>query len=350
MRIAIIGAGVAGRSLYRFLELDGMLDIHEVEIFDLERPCKSMCKIHPCAWGVKTPEWKRACAMLETKTRVLREFTRIYRNDSLVRCDLCTIDKPKFLDDICPEENIQRGGFDDDCSKYDLVVDATGEKRAVLPPLKDDMKITCWQAVFRADRENLDMGVFPSKSVGYSWVFPLKHPFVHIGGGAMKWDFGFTMPIETQNAMRYAGVMDKEPVCGWHESKIRLMSPIYSRPIVHQNVVGIGESVGAVSPNNGAGILPGIMSARLLADHIQDSSSNVLVGEPGYWKRLYEMDLIKMFGFLDRETEIIKKLINRKRVGIRDYICLYHNTRYFGMYPGIKDVLITLKSVGARFL
>lgn len=343
MRVAIVGAGIGGRALHRFLELDGMLDTHDVEIFDLARP-KTHCHIHPCAWGVKTPEWKRVCGMLETKPRILREFNRINRNGTMLRCELCTIDKPIFLDDICPEKNIQRGGFDGDCSKYDLVVDATGEKRAVLPPIKNDMKITCRQALFKTDIEDLGVAIIASPSVGYSWIFPLKFPFVHIGQGAMNWDFDCDLPPETTEAMQYAGVADKDPICGWHESKIRLLSPKHSSPICRGNVVGISEAAGVVSPNNGAGILPGIISARLLADHIHDDTWGTGLGYA------YEMDLIKKFGFLDRETEIVKKLVNHKQVGLRDLLCLYRNTRYFGMYPGPKQVIDSLKMVGARFL
>lgn len=348
MQIAIVGAGVAGRSLWRFMELDGMLDTHEVEIFDVERPCKSMCKIHPCAWGVKTSEWKRACAMLETKTHIQRVFTQVNQDGNMMPCELATIDKPFFLDDICPEENVQRDGFDGNCSKYDLVVDATGEKRAVLPPLKDDMVHVCRQAVFSTHVEDLDIAVFPGPNIGYAWVFPLKHPFVHVGYGAVRWNLDFVTPDELIKAMRHADVLEKEPVCGWHDSRIRTMSPVYCRPITYGNVVGVGEAVGCTSPNNGAGILPGIMSARLLADHILDSSSNIFVEEPDYWKRLYEIDLIKMFGFLDRETEILKKLLNYKRLGIRDYYSLYRNCRYFGMYPGMSEVVRIFKKVGAR--
>jgi len=347
MRIAIVGAGVAGRSLYRFMELDGITDAHDVEIFDLERP-HTRCRIHPCAWGVKTPEWKRACRMLETKRRILREFTRINRNGEMIRCDLCTIDKPKFLDDICPEDNIQRGGFDDDCSKYDIVVDATGEKRAILPPLKDDMKITCRQALFKTSVENVDMTVIPSPSVGYSWVFPIDNQFIHIGQGAMKWDFDFITPPETAEAMKYAGVEGREPVCGWYESKIRLMSPVYSRPITSGNVVGVGEAAGCVSPHTGAGILPGILSARLLADYILYDVSKPPHDE--YWIPLYERAIISEFGFLNRETKIIRKIINNETVNLIDLVCLYRNIRYFGMYPGPKQVIDQLKMVGARFL
>jgi flavin-dependent dehydrogenase len=252
-----------------------------------------------------------------------------------------------FLNDICPEKNIQRGGFDGDCSKYDLVVDATGEKRAVLSPIRNDMKITCRQGLFNSPIEDLDITILPSRSIGYCWIFPLKPPFVHIGQGAMSWDFP---PPEIRAAMGIAGVAGKDPICGWHTSQIRLMSPIHSRPNIYGNVVGVGESCGAVSPNNGAGILPGILSARLLADHILDSSSSLYDGHPEYWMRLYEMDLIKEFSFLDRETEIVRKLVDGRRVGLRDLICLYKNAKHFGIYPGPKQIIDHLKMVGARFL
>lgn len=349
MRIAIVGAGVSGRALWRFMELDGMLDTHEVEIFDLKRP-QTICRIHPCAWGVKTPEWKRVCGMLETKTHIHREFTRVNRSGTMLRCELCTIDKPMFLDDICPEENIQRSalgdvtqreGYSDLVDHYDLVVDATGEKRAVLPPIHNDMKITCRQAAFKTDIEEIDITIIPSKSVGYCWIFPLNPPFVHIGQGAMNWDFP---PPEIREAMEIAGVAGDDPICGWHESKIRLMSPRHSHPICRGNVVGVGEAAGCVSPNNGAGTLPGIISSKMLADHIHDDTWGMGLGYA------YEIDLMKKFGFLDRETEIVKKLINNKRVGIRDLLCLYRNTKYFGMYPGMREVISSLKMVGARFL
>jgi flavin-dependent dehydrogenase len=221
------------------------------------------------------------------------------------------------------------------------VVDATGEKRAVLPPIHNDMKITCRQAAFKSPVEDLNITIIPSESVGYSWIFPLNPPFVHIGQGAMSWDFP---PPEIREAMEIAGVAGDDPICGWHESEIRLMSPRHSYPICRGNVVGIGEAAGATSPNNGAGILPGIISAQLLADHIHDDTWGMGLGYA------YEIDLMKKFGFLDRETEIVKKLINNKRVGIRDLWCLYRNTRYFGMYPGIREVISSLKMVGARFL
>ena len=358
MRIAIVGAGVAGRSLWRFMELDGMLDIHEVEIFDIERP-HTRCQIHPCAWGVKTPEWKRVCSMLETKPHILREFTRLNRSGNMSRSTLCTIDKPMFLADICPEDNIQRDalgdvtqeeGYSNLVHHYDLVVDATGVKRAILPSLADDMIHTCRQALFSTHIEDLDISVFPAPNIGYSWVFPLNHPFVHIGQGAVKWDLGITISPEIMEAMEYAGVMGKKPICGWHESKLRTMSPRYCRPITSRNVVGVGEAVGCTSPNNGAGILPGILSAQLLAECIPDTPSDMSTTDPNHWQHRYEDDLIEMFSFLDRETEILKRLLNYKRLGIRDYISLYQNCRYFGMYPGMREVVRIFKMVGARLI
>jgi flavin-dependent dehydrogenase len=104
-----------------------------------------------------------------------------------------------------------------------------------------------------------------------------------------------------------------------------------------------------VSPNNGAGILPGIISARMLADYILDDSSGVHPNQPGGWVRSYEKELIRHFDFLNRETGIIRKLITDKRVGIMDLLCLYRNTKYFGMYPGMREIIRSLKLVGARF-
>jgi flavin-dependent dehydrogenase len=46
---------------------------------------------------------------------------------------------------------------------------------------------------------------------------------------------------------------------------VRITPPRLAKPISHNNVYGIGESVGAVYPVLGEGIIPGMQSAELFA-------------------------------------------------------------------------------------
>ncbi|MEA3340022.1 MAG: hypothetical protein U9R15_08655 [Chloroflexota bacterium] len=342
MRIAIVGAGIAGRALWRFLELQ---DRHDVEIFDLKQG--NRCGIHPCAWGVEQTKFRLAHTHLQLPIEtVYRNFSELNLDGDMIKCNLCTFDKPAFLEQMCSSDNIQTGVVLSPHNDYDLIIDATGEKRAILPQIPDDMKITCRQTLYKTHTEDLDISMFPSKSVGYAWAFPLDNGFVHIGQGAMKWENisipsrGKSAPEETWKAMRYAGVTGKEPVCGVKESKIRLLTPAYCQPIAWRNIVGVGESIGAVSPHSGAGIIPSITCARLLAENIDED----------HRFRHYTAAMMKEFAFMDRETEIVKKLITGRRVNLRDLICLYKNDRWFGLYPGPVQIIRALRGFGARFI
>jgi len=343
LRIAIVGAGVAGRALWRFLELQ---DRHDVHIFDVKQG--NRCGIHPCAWGVEQNKFREAHDQMQLPVKTIyRNFRELNLDGDMIRCSLCTFDKPAFLEQMCSSDNIQIGFVSSQLDDYAIVVDATGEKRALLPAIPDDRKITCRQTLYKTDEPHLDISLFPSESVGYAWAFPLNEGLVHIGQGAMKWEnisigvpsLGKSAPEETWKAMRYAGVSRKEPVCGVKESKIRMLTPKHCQPIAWKNIVGVGESIGAISPHSGGGIIPSINCAKLLAGNVYDLPR---------FKR-YTAAVLKEFAFMDRETEIVGKLVAGRRLNLRDLICLYKNDRWFGMNPGPQQLIRALKLVGARF-
>ncbi len=341
MRIAIVGAGVAGRALWRFFELQ---DRHDVNIFDIKQ--SNRCGIHPCAWGVEQNKFRKAHDQMQLPVKTIsRNFMELNLDGDMIRCSLCTIDKPAFLEQMCSSDNIQTGFDSSQLDDYAIVVDATGEKRALLPEIPDDTKITCRQALYKTDEPHLDISLFPSESVGYAWAFPLRNGLVHIGQGAMKWEninvssLGKSAPEETWKAMRYSGVTGKEPVCKGEESKIRMLTPKYCQPIAWKNIVGVGESIGAISPHSGGGIIPSINCAKLLAGHVYDM--------PKFPH--YTAAALKEFAFMDRETEIVRKLVAGRRLNPLDLLCLYKNDRWFGMSPGPRQLIRALKLVGARF-
>lgn len=329
MRIAIIGAGVGGRSLYRLLEIEGGND---VEIFDIEQTNK--CGISSCGWGVRTRDFRKAAVDLQMNIQTITHRYDVLQVDGMaVPCDLCTFDKPRFLDQICDPKNVIRDP--PKLEEYDLIVDATGSARAILPPITADLKITCRQAKYRTS-SSPEIAIFPSTSVGYAWIFPLSDSMVHIGQGMMKWDPTIGIPMGNYKAKLQCDVHGERPECAC-VSDVRLLTPSYCRPIVHKNVVGVGEAVGCVGPMCGAGIIPAIQSAVLLADNIDDLQR-------------YEQMLISDFSFLDREVRIIMKLDAGRRLSLIDLACLYRNCRQFGISPGWRELITIMKMLGGRLM
>ena len=329
MRIAIIGAGVGGRALYRLLEIEGGND---VEIFDIKQTTE--CGISTCGWGVCTQDFRKVHEDLQMQVQtIMHRYDVLHVNDMVVPCDLCTFDKPRFLDQICHPKHVIRDP--PELAEYDLIVDATGSARAILPPIIDDLKITCRQAKYRTSATG-KIAIFPSTSVGYAWIFPISDSMVHIGQGAMKWDPALGIPPETHKAKSQCGVYGERPECACM-SEVRLLTPSYCTPIVHKNVVGVGEAAGCVGPMCGAGVIPAIRSAVLLADNIDDLQR-------------YEQMMISDFSFLDREVRIVRKLDAGRRLSLIDLACLYRNCRRFGIFPGGRELVKILKMLGGRFV
>ena len=362
MKIIIVGAGVAGRGLFRFLELQGG---HNVEIYDIEN--KTRCGLHPCAWAVKTSDYIEMCRCLEftVSDTILNSFNKLNLDGDMIKCELCTIDKPKFLEKMCSSTNINTGFDIDQVDKDTLVVDATGEARALLPPIKNDMKITCKQTLYHTDKKDQDISMYHSGQVGYAWAFPLDNGLVHIGQGSMDWSkYGRQaaksksklkyFPPETRKAMYDAGVLyagiETPPLCKCKQSKLRLLSSEYCQPFHSVSdrgvlTVGVGESIGCVAPESGAGIIPSLTCATILADQVSRAEKYRM----GCFIDDYRKAVLNQFSYLNRETEIIKKLVAKKPLNIFDLICLYRNNRKFGIYPGLRQIFHALKLTGAKF-
>lgn len=329
MKIAIVGAGVGGRSLHRFLELKGG---YEVDIYDIKHSTK--CGISPCGWAVYTEDFRKVHNELQLPVKTLiNTYSDLQVGDMTVKCDLSTFDKPAFLRQMCHKNTIKNAGRRKS-GEHDLIVDATGTARALLPPIKDDLKILCRQTLYRADKET-KLSIFPSGSLGYSWIFPLNNGTVHVGSAFVngKQTSGSD---EFKKVVDLAGVKDTRQICSCR-SEIRMLSPKHCEPIVHGKIVGIGEAVGTVSPLCGAGVIPAIESAKLLADNIDN-------------KKRYAHLLIKKFSYLDRESEILTKLSEGRRLGTVDMLTMRGNAARFGIFYGWQDAIKTVKMVGGRLL
>jgi len=329
MQIAIVGAGVGGRSLYRFLELEGGYD---VDIYGVKHSTK--CGISPCGWAVYTKEFHKVHNELQLPvTTITNTYSKLQVGDMSVNGDLSTFDKPAFLEEMCPNRTIKKAGRRKS-GEHDLIVDATGSARALLPPVKDDWKIMCRQARYKVD-DDAKLSLFPSGDLGYSWLFPLDNRTVHVGSAFVN-DDQTSRSNKIRETMDLAGVKGTRQICSC-KSEIRMLSPKYCEPIVHGKIVGIGEAVGTVSPLCGAGVIPAIESAKLLADNI------------GNEKR-YAHLLINKFSYLDREVEILRKLEAGRTISAINMLTMRGNAARFGIFYGWKDAIKTVKMVGGRLL
>jgi flavin-dependent dehydrogenase len=261
LRIAIVGAGVAGSYLLKMLSNE-----HDVTAFEAqgEGDYRSIC-----AWGApKHPMREFASkAGLSFDEYILHEgkyFTMIFGGTKLdiPLTGLSTFDKEKFLADLRRGGAVRYGsrvargqGLDG----YDLVVDATGFHRILVGRPSREVAIPTLEFMVKYREMPFDdfyAEVFPGLT-GYIWFFPLSHGVAHVGSG----DFGHRhVEMLSEFLSRYP----PEEVLRKVGRPVRLASPEMSAPIRIGNVLAIGEAAGVVFPTTGEGIVPSLQSAEVL--------------------------------------------------------------------------------------
>ena len=314
IKVAIVGMGVAGSYLYRLLSLSRI----EADCFDIRRD--ETCGCSSCAWGVEEKAFVKACRYvgLNPKKYIYRSFNFI---DIGVECkaNLCTINKPKFLRDL------RKGAFINftpvDVEDYDIVVDATGVDRALLPPVKNDRIINTIQYKMKTnDNYNDNQFIIEPVPVGYWWHFPLSPGHIHVGCGNL-----ITDPKKVLTT-RF-NLFDHKIICSC-DGEERLSSPLRCMPIVHKNIYGVGESIGCTMAGCGAGIIPSIECAIIFTECLINNKLDQ-----------YEKRVLCHFRYLERDAKFLDRLISGEGVRFRDALLVYPNVRKAGIYPGIKQLL-----------
>lgn len=176
---------------------------------------------------------------------------------------LSTFDKPRLLKDLAKNSKVYFGtrvdrGYLE--SRYNLAVDATGPNRVLVgKPDRDFLVPTIEYKVKFDDPPFDDFYIEPfSGYTGYLWYFPLTEREFFVGAGDVKLNHE-TRVIEF--IKKYKGKI----IEGSRKGKaIRLLPPEYMNPIYYMNAVAVGEAAGAVYPLLGEGILPSMISAKLL--------------------------------------------------------------------------------------
>ncbi len=266
MRIAVVGIGVAGAYLVNRLSKE-----HDVIGFERMRE-ENHDSI--CAWGtVKNimVDLVRKCG-LNFDDYILHDGLEMRvdagRNTFNIRLKgLCTYDKIQLIKDMAENVKINYGNaptrevLEGD---FDLIVDATGFHRTLLPKPKYEMWVPTIQYKVKYDERPYDDFLIKpfSNMTGYFWFFPLENGYAHVGAGDKNRRH---IEIVEDFLKEHRGTVLKKV-----GRPIRLSPPAMCEPFIDGKVVGVGESIGTVYALLGEGIIPSTICADLFVDNVND--------------------------------------------------------------------------------
>jgi len=332
MRVAVAGAGFSGSYLARRLVEEGIARPEQIEIFDPGNH-RTKCGINPCGFGIHAPTLKEAADRCNLDSdHILQEFDRVKIGNVSAKADLCTFDKPAFIEDCLkglPVNNFELPG--DFTPSFTTVVDATAS-RAVIGGSNGSHRY-CYTRQVRIPWEKMPVKVDtlevtplpgPGSGPGYLWRFPLDQE-VHYGYGVVGKDVRkgrhpswFLPPMQSV-------------VCGCR-GVIRMSSPKYSRPLWMGNTIAVGESAGMISSATGGGCKEAIDGIETLIKHWGD------------WHEC-EKQLLKEFRWADREYDIVDKLCRGEKLNVRDYRTIHKNSKRVGFKLTLKETIDMIKFV-----
>ena len=200
MNIAIAGAGIAGGYLARLLGQKGISpDIYDGMDHDTRCHCRS------CGWGVpRCIEPYLTEVGLDFNDYLLESMPSMNFDDLVATTPLCTLDKPRLIRDFTKDIEVKKRNLSpEEAVEYDVVVDATGIARALLPPCRSDLTLPTLQqrvAVEPLGSERLGAGVYGNciPGLGTCGSFPLVTIFtisesgvLVLPGSILSWT-GFT--------------------------------------------------------------------------------------------------------------------------------------------------------------
>jgi flavin-dependent dehydrogenase len=317
-RIAIAGAGMTGAYLYRLLARRGIT----AELFDPGN--RTQCGLAPCAWGTSRGfrEGVKESG-LDPEDYILRRPGQVIMDDIKLTADLMTFDKPRLIKDLIQDAPIRPELLD--IRRYDRIIDATGSRRAFLPPIKNDILLPCVQYRVKSETElknRIKLG-----GVGYAWCFPLSGKEYHLGCGNLR-----KKPGDIMDSLNWLG-KNAEILCRC-SAEIRLTGPARATPFVANGSVegiwGVGEAIGCVAPVAGDGIVTGMRTVRLLLQYWNDPEA-------------YTSTILREFAWMEEERQVVDKLLGLETLGPQDAWVIKKNSGRMGMRIGIRDALILLR-------
>ena len=202
---------------------------------------------------------------------------------------------------------------------FDLLVDATGISRTLLPRVEDYRMHTIEYLTTLKEKEEFQFRYFGNGS-GYFWIFP-KGDKYHVGAGSDS--------IEKI----------RDSLAHYRPEKV-ISRDIRLKPLFHSiskdNIIGVGEAIGTVSPVTGEGIGPSMTSALLLFLAIKKSSDIQTI------KNLYAASIKKEFRRYFVLYDLLRSFQSsqvKKRRGISYLLAARTDLRGFGIDFRISKIL-----------
>jgi flavin-dependent dehydrogenase len=342
MKIAIVGAGISGAYLARLLGQEG---IHP-DVFDAGTH-DTLCGCRSCGWGAPIGIEKYLADIdLDLNEYLIEPMVSMNFDGLEAKTPLCTIHKPRLLHDLNTGIRLNRQKIGPvEADGYEILVDATGIARALLPPCRSDLTLPTLQyrVVVESHRGGrLEAGVYGNRvpGLGYLWIFPLGNSQYHIGIGGI----GLVHHESLMNQF-FSESSDRfsyRPLCRC-TGVVRVASPYYSTPFSltntqkgkTQTVTGVGESIGTVSPFTGEGIVYSLECAKILADSWPNQEE-------------YAHKVLARFAWMKKERETLDYLIGKGKEGgprLRDRWRFYENARRSGIKLPMREAFRRMGSL-----
>ena len=279
--IIIAGSGVAGSYLARRLSTTGV----EFRLYDPKKPGFRI----PCGYATNEFNFRKYAGLagLDGDSYIQRRADSvILTGDGMPEMHfpsrgLCTIDKNRFEADLVSTLGVERRmaplpGEDD------ILVDATGISRHYLGAAPEDFTMHTTEYLSgSASHGEFYFRYFPGGH-GYYWEFPLEQGY-HVGAGS---DSTVLIKKSLEN-IDHSAIMARD---------LRLR-PLFSR-MFSGRAVGVGESIGTVSPITGEGILPATECAEILCQTLSHETElqeikikygNAVRRKFGHYEKLFSL-------------------------------------------------------------
>lgn len=313
MKLAVIGAGVAGSFLGNMLQKSG----HKVTLFEAN---KKDSHWPVCAWGASRHmlEYFSKKAGLDFDNYVFHIGKRLKmdlpnnKSEYLELGGLVTYNKKQWESDLLNDVNVIYGT---NCDKrtfpiddYDYVLDCTGFHRRFLPKPKEDFVIPAYEYMVENINDIDDFQVIGYKGArGYFWYFPLGDGTGFIGAGDIDRNyFGIKEFFESHPDAKIVKKIGRP---------IRLSPPKMMEPFCDKNIIGVGESIGTVFPMLGEGIIPSLLCCEIFLDIFDQSITN----EKKFDEIAYREKILKKFQYYHDVYRIVRLKMDGKLSTVKHF-------------------------------
>jgi len=308
LKILVCGAGWCGSLLSNKLTEYG-----DVEVYERNRKPTAICGCGiPTSFFVQlaksyglNPEdyilWKAHEIMLSQGKKVRH----------IPIDNLCTFDKQKFMEDLINQSSATfhfGKKLPESTKNYDLIIDASG-KRALLGKLPTDMIIPCFQV--KASFNKLPYPDFYADfsditSTSYLWMFPLSDREANVGCGAPKGRYAYN------RVMEFIKEHDGE-IIQRQAKPVRIAPPHESLPFYRDNIIGVGESIGAIT-GFGEGNAFSAITVELLLENLEDTHA-------------YSKAVLDELNWLKTDHAFIQSMIHQRKTRM-----IYYAAKIAGVY------------------